>query len=184
MSGLRHRCFRIGRREGIGVALLTLFVGLMFSSCTESGEEARVRDLIAEGTSRAEARDLRGLHELTDGGFRGHPGNRSWEEVAEVLAAAFYHYRKFRILHPRPTVELSDDRSVAIVTFPFLIVREPRTYPGLDELTRDPRRWVEAVGENADLYHLVLELAQSGGEWRARAATLTPYGRPGFSPMQ
>jgi hypothetical protein len=62
----------------------------------------------------------------------------------------------------------------------FLIVRKDRSYPNLNELYQDPQGWVEAVGENADLYRLTLDWAGQKGEWVATRAHLEPFKGYGF----
>lgn len=169
-----------GRRR-----LAALCVGAVAAVCAltiacQRGDEAgRIRELIAEGATRAERRDLEGLLALTAEGFRAEPGPRSREEVREVVAAAFYHYRRFRVLHPEPAVELAEGGRSARASFPFLIVREERAFPGLEELYRDPQGWLERVGENADLYHLSLELVAVDQGWRVAGAHLGFYRGPG-----
>lgn len=172
---------RCPRTAATRVVFLAVF-GLVGWCCTGSGEAGRIREVIAEGAARAEARDLRGLLDLTAEGFRARPGDRTLEQVAETLAVAFYYYRRFRVLYPQPSVELSDDGRAANASVHFLVVREERSYPGLEELSEDPSLWLEKVGENADLYHLVLELVKTDAGWRAQAAELTTYGRPPFTP--
>lgn len=70
----------------------------------------------------------------------------------------------FNILYPRPSVELKPDKRSASSVFPFLIVKKETTLPKLKELYEDPQRWLETVGENADLYRLKLECVKQNGD--------------------
>jgi len=175
-AGLPRRGLLALKAGLLGAALALSF------ACQRGDETDRVRAVIAEGSARAEGRDLEGLLSLATEGLRADPGQRNRDEVREILAAAFYHYRRFRILHPQAAVELSDDGSSARASLPFLIVREERSYPGLEELSRDPKGWLERVGENADLYHLSLELAKGESGWRVAAARLNSYRGPAVLP--
>ncbi|MDF1554113.1 MAG: hypothetical protein P1P84_13670 [Deferrisomatales bacterium] len=145
-------------------------------ACSATDEAGRIRERIRQGAALAEDHDLAGLLELTTPGFRAEPGDRDGDGVRETLAMAFYHYQRFQILHPRPAVELAEDRATASAAVPFLVVRRDRSYPGLADLAADPAAWLARVGENADLYHLELQLLKQDGEWLATSATLRGAG--------
>lgn len=140
--------------------------------CSSDDPAARLQNWLAEGAVLAEKQDLAGLLERTASEFLAQPGNRARQEVREVLAVAFYRYRGFRLLYPRPAVTLAPNGTSAAISVPFLVVRRERTYPALADLAADPAAWLAQVGENADLYHLELEVEKQDGEWLATAARL------------
>jgi hypothetical protein len=70
-------------------------------------------------------------------------------------------------------VESEGEKASASV--PFLIVRENVSLPGLKDFAHDPQRWLEEVGENADLYSLEMELVKQSGEWLVRRVTLKRF---------
>jgi hypothetical protein len=45
----------------------------------------------------------------------------------------------------------------------------------MKELYEDPQKWLEEVGENADLYRLKLELIKLDGRWVAKRALLERF---------
>jgi hypothetical protein len=143
------------RRIDVWVVAFGLFCLVLEPSCTDRDEADRVRRLIDKGARLAEEHDVGGLLELTTEGFLALPGNRDRAEVRGILWMAFRHYREFKILYPVPTVDLEEGgENAASATVYFLIVRKERSYPELKDLYGDPRGWLEAVGENADLYRL------------------------------
>jgi hypothetical protein len=97
--------------------------------------------------------------------FLALPGDLGRQETRRILFVAFRHYQDFKIIYPRPNVELKPDKSSASAVFPFLIVKKETTLPKLKELYEDPQRWLETVGENADLYRLKLEWVKQNGDW-------------------
>ena len=108
------------------------------------------------------------------------PGNRDRAEVRRILWMAFRHYSRFRILYPKPGVDLEEEGGAASATVYFLIVKQDRSYPELKDLYEDPAGWLEEVGENADLYRLTLELAKKKGDWLTTRAHLEPFKGYGF----
>jgi hypothetical protein len=149
---------------------------LLLAACSRQDEASRVREWVHQGAELAERHDLAGLLARTTVGFRGEPGGRDRQGVREVLGAAFYHYRRFRILHPYPAVEISADGGGAAVAVPFLLVRRDGEIPGLEEFRDDPPGWLARVGDRADLYHLELQLEKREGRWLATSARLRRVG--------
>jgi hypothetical protein len=147
-------------------------VCVLVAACSEKDEAKRIHKLIEEGVSLAEDHDLQGLIKLTAEDFLARPGKQDRAQTRSVLAAAFFHYRRFRIHYPQPSVRLSDDGQTASTRVHFLLVREERSYPELKELYYDPRGWLERVGENADLYQLDLDLRKERDDWLVAAARL------------
>jgi len=93
----------------------------------------------------------------------------------------FRHYQDFKILYPRLNVDLKPDKRSASAVFPFLIVKKETALPKLKELYEDPQRWLETVGENADLYRLKLEWVKQNGDWLVRQARLERFTGRSFS---
>jgi len=165
----------MSKRLDAGVVLWGAVCLLALSSCTEKDQAEVLQRLIKKGATLAEEHDLGGLMDLTTEDFSALPGNRDRQEVRGILLMAFRHYRQFRILYPEPSVELFGSGEAASSRIYFLIVRKDRSYPNLDELTKDPKGWLEEVGENADLYRLELEFVKKKGDWVARRAHLEPF---------
>jgi hypothetical protein len=94
------------------------------------------------------------------------------QEVKRYLLHAFMRYKKFRVLYPQPSVELQGEGDQAAASFPFLIVQKDQSLPDLRDLVKDPDRWIQQLGDKADLYRLRLDLTRDGGNWRVRRAQL------------
>jgi hypothetical protein len=167
-----------GRKEW--VVALSVACLLVQSSCWTRDEAEALRRVIKKGATLAEDHDVGGLIGLTTEDFSALPGGRDQGEVRGILFLAFRHYRQFRILYPEPSIDLATGGEAASARVYFLIVRQDRSYPGLEELYKDPRGWIDAVGENADLYRLELEFVKKGGDWVARRARLEPFKGYGF----
>ncbi len=167
-----------GRRRWILVLSVACLLGL--SSCRTGDEAEKLNGVIKKGATLAEDHDVGGLMELTTEDFSALPGDRDRGEVRGILFLAFRHYRQFRILYPEPVIDLSTGGDTASARVYFLIVRQDGSYPNLEELYKDPRGWIDAVGENADLYRLELEFVKKEGDWVARRARLEPFEGYGF----
>jgi hypothetical protein len=162
------------------VVLLLLFMtGL--ESCSSKDEETAIRELVEKGATLGEEQDIKGLMNLTTEDFLALPGDLGRQETRRILFVAFRHYQDFKILYPRPNVELKPDKRSASAVFPFLIVKKETTFPKLKELYEDPQRWLETVGENADLYRLKLEWIKQNGDWLVRQARLERFTGRSFS---
>jgi hypothetical protein len=147
----------------------------VLESCSLKDEETVIRDLVKKGAALGEEQDLKGLMNLTTEDFRALPGDLGRQETRRILFVAFRHYQDFRIFYPRPAVEIKPDKRSGSAVFPFLIVKKDVTVPKLKELYEDPQRWLEAVGENADLYRLKLEWIKKDGDWLAKQAHLEKF---------
>lgn len=148
---------------------------LAWASCSSRDEETAIREMIKKGATLGEKQDIKGLMDLTTEDFLALPGDLGRQETRRILFMAFRHYRDFKILYPRPSVELKSDNRSAAAVFPFLIVRKETVLPKVKDLYEDPQRWVETVGENADLYRLKLECLQHHGEWLVKKARLERF---------
>jgi hypothetical protein len=162
------------------VVLFLLFMtGL--ESCSSKDEETAIRELVKKGATLGEQQDIKGLMNLTTEDFLALPGDLGRQETRRILFAAFRHYQDFKILYPRPSVELKPDKRSASAVFPFLIVKKETSLPKLKDLYEDPQRWLETVGENADLYRLKLECIKQNGDWLVRQARLERFTGRSFS---
>jgi hypothetical protein len=159
--------------------LLVSLIGL--DSCSSKDEETAVRELVKKGATLGEEQDIRGLMKLTTEDFLALPGELGRQETRRILFLAFRHYQDFRILYPRPSVELKPDKHSASAVFPFLIVKKETVFPRLKELYEDPQRWLDAVGENADLYRLRLECTKQDGDWLVKQARVERFTGVSFS---
>jgi hypothetical protein len=151
------------------------------ASCSSKDEETAVRELVKRGASLGEEQNIKGLMDLTTEDFFAMPGEVGRQETKRILFLAFRHYQNFRILYPRPSVELKSDKHWASAVFPFLIVKKETSIPKLKELYEDPQQWLETVGENADLYRLRLECVKRNGDWLVKQARLERFTGTSFS---
>lgn len=158
---------------GLMAIILTL-------SCSSKNDTDLVREVIDEGVALAEAHQIGDLLRLTTKEFIALPGRHNQPSTKRVLFAAFRHYGEFKINYPRPSVEIQSNRQQATATVYFLIVSKSRQLPGLKALYNDPRQWLEAAAEKADLYQLKLAFAKQGGDWRVSKATLEGFKGVGF----
>jgi hypothetical protein len=161
------------------VLLLIVVSGLQ--SCSSKDEESAIRELINKGATLGEEQDIKGLMSLTTEDLLVLPGDLGRQETRRILFLAFRHYQDFKILYPRPSVDLKPDKRSASAVFPFLIVKKETTIPKLQELYEDPQRWLETVGENADLYRLKLECLEQNGDWLVQQARLERFTGTSFS---
>jgi len=162
------------------VVLLLLFMSGL-ESCSSKDEETAIRELVKKGATLGEEQDIKGLMNLTTEDFFAMPEDLGRQETRRILFVAFRHYQDFKILYPRPSVDLKPDKRSASAVFPFLIVKKETTLPKLKELYEDPQRWLETVGENADLYRLKLEWVKQNGDWLVRQARLERFTGRSFS---
>ena len=161
------------------VLLLLTLSGL--ESCSSKDEETAIRELVKKGATLGEEQDIKGLMNLTTEDFLALPGDLGRQETRRILFVAFRHYQDFKVLYPRPNVELKPDKRSAAAVFPFLIVKKEAALPKLKELYEDPQRWLETVGENADLYRLKLECLKQNGDWLVKQARLERFTGTSFS---
>jgi len=150
-------------------------VVLLSASCSKGDDVEAVGKLIDKGVVLGEKHDIGKLMELASEEFIALPGDLDRRAVRAILWRAFNHYGPLKIAHPRPSVEVEEDGKRASAGLFFLIVREDMYFPKLKDLPRDPKGWLDEVGENADLYRLDMELAKEKGEWVVRKATLKRF---------
>jgi len=162
------------------VLLLLISVSAL-ESCSSKDEETAIRELVKKGATLGEKQDIKGLMNLTTEDLLVLPGDLGRQETRRILFVAFRYYQDFKILYPRPKVELKPDKRSASAVFPFLIVKKETSLPNLKELYEDPQRWLETVGENADLYRLKLEWIKQDGDWMVKQARLERFTGTSFS---
>lgn len=167
--------------RGAGGVFLLLLTGIVLAGCASKDEDKVIRDLVQKGATLAEEQDITGLMNLTTEDLRVLPGDLGRQETKRILFVAFRHYQDFKIIYPRPSVELNQDKRFASAAFPFLIVKKDTTLPKLKEFYEDPQRWLEAVGEKADLYRLRLEWVKQDGEWLVKQARLERFTGTSFA---
>jgi len=162
-------------RRWVPLTLLMWIVFLSVPSCSSPDDVTAIRNVVKEGARLGEKHDLGETFDLTTEDFTALPGKLDRRETRRILWMAFRHYGEFKILYPRPGVEVQSDRGSASAVFPFLIVKKDASFPNLKELVEEPQRWLEAVGENADLYRLKLDLIKEGGSWLVGQAHLQRF---------
>jgi hypothetical protein len=177
----RHRKWVLVKQKGVWFFSLLLITGSLLAACSSKDEETAVRELVRKGATLGEEQDIKGLMNLTTEDFLALPGDLGRQETRRILFMAFRHYQDFKILYPQPSVELKPDKRSASAVFPFLIVKKEAALPKLKELYEDPQRWLETVGENADLYRLKLECLKQNGDWLVKQARLERFTGTSFS---
>ena len=163
------------------LALLGLIFLLFSPSCSKEDEAEKIRSLIKEGAELAEKHDISGLIKFTTEDFTAQPGNQGSREVRRILWFAFNYYGNFRIMYPEPSVDLGPEGRDGSARVYFLIVKKEQSAPKVKDLYKDPKGWIEEVGESADLYRLSLELLKENGDWLVKRALLEPFRGTGFS---
>jgi hypothetical protein len=184
---LRHFARNPGEDMGIrlfNLSLIHIAVGLVLFcslavSCSKEDDVSLILYLIQEGAKLAEGHHVQELMDLTTEDFQATPGPLDGRETSKILWWAFRHYGDFKILYPEPAIDLGpkDDASARVY---FMIVKTELTYPKLDKLYKEPKAWLEEVGENADLYRLTLEFVRKNSDWTVKSALLEPFKGLGF----
>jgi hypothetical protein len=153
---------------------------IVIPCCGEKDDATAIRSLIRKGAGHAEKHDIGGILKLASEDLRVLPGDADRREVRRILWLAFRHYGDLKVIYPRPDIEIEKDGNHASAQFPFLIVKRDQSFPKLNELVDDPQKWVQEVGERADLYRLKLRLSKSGGEWLVNQAQIERFTGFGF----
>jgi hypothetical protein len=164
-----------------------LLAGMLFffffwaAACSQKDDVQVIRELIKEGAELAEDHNVSGIMELTTEDVVALPGHHNRLAIKRLLFSAFMHYGKLKVLYPKPSVDLSSTDNSATCMIYLLIVKKDRTIPDLKDLYEEPRRWLETVGENADLFQIKLQLLKKDGKWRVKQAHLEAFRGLGFS---
>jgi hypothetical protein len=149
--------------------------------CGEKDDVTAIRSLIKKGAGHAEKHEIEGILKLASEDLRVLPGDADRREVRRILWLAFRHYGDLRVIYPRPGIEIEKDGNHASAQFPFLIVKRDQSFPKLNELVNDSQKWVQEVGERADLYRLKLRLSKIRGEWLVNHAQIERFSGLGFN---
>ena len=118
---------------------------------------------------------------MTSEDFRAMPGQHNHNGVRRILWMAFRHYQEFKVMYPKPTVDLYSNGLSASSTIYFMIVKKEVSFPQFTELYKDPQGWLEEAGENVDLYKLTLEWLKTNKNWLVTHAHLELFRGLGFS---
>ena len=182
MRSILTSCLRVGGGENFlrKFAVLGMTLLLLVPSCAKEDEAEKIRSLIKEGVELAEKHDISGLIAFTTKNFIAQPGKHGSQEVRRILWFAFNHYGNFRIMYPEPSVELRPEGREGSARVYFVIVKRDQSVPKVQDLYKDPKGWIEQVGESADLYRLSLELLKENGDWLVKRALLEPFRGTGF----
>jgi len=164
------------------VILGALFLASCFvlTSCAGKNDTDVIRQLIKQGALCAENHDIRGVMKLTSEDFIAMPGQHDHNGVKRILWMAFRHYQEFKVMYPKPSVELETNGLTASATIYFMIVKKDVSFPQLTELYKDPQGWLEVAGENVDLYRLTLKLLKKNSDWLVTRAHLELFRGLGF----
>lgn len=171
-----HRFRKKWARHAIFWVILLMLVW----SCSPKDEVAAIRELIQKGAKLAEDHDVSEIMNLTTEDVVALPGRHNRQEIKRILWLAFKHYGNLKVLYPEPSVNLTSNKNSASSRIYLLIVKKDRNLPELKELYTQPRRWLEEVGENADLYQLDLQMVKQDGDWLVKQAQLEGFKGIGF----
>ena len=160
--------------------LIFIFVCGLSSCSKEEDDISLILSVIEKAEVLAEEHDTGKLMELTSKKFTAQDGKLKRQEVRKFLWLTFRRYGKFDLLFPEPTVEISDKEQSATAVVYFLIVKKEQPLPDLEKLYKDPERWLEEVGELADLHRLNLQFLKKGDKWQVTSAKIEPYRGFGF----
>jgi hypothetical protein len=163
-----------------GKAILAVIFSLFLIACSEKDDVLAIRELIKKGAALAEDHDVGGMMDLTTEDLVGYPGQMNRLEIKGIIWRAFRHYGKLKVLFPKPSVAVSDEEHTAACKVYLLIVKKDQTLPDLKELYDDPKRWLETVGENADLYQMNLQMIKTEGNWWVKQVHLEGFQGFGF----
>ncbi|MGD2184494.1 MAG: hypothetical protein PVI71_00140 [Desulfobacterales bacterium] len=150
-------------------------------ACPEKDDVSAIRELVKKGAQLAEDHDVGGIMDLATEDIVAHPGQVSRLGIKRILWRAFKHYGKLKVLYPKPSVEVSAEDNTAVCKAFLLIVKKDQAFPDAKELYDDPKRWLETVGERADLYQMNLLLIKKEGYWWVQQARLEGFKGFGFS---
>jgi ketosteroid isomerase-like protein len=167
--------------KSAGQATLWAILFVFLVTCSEKDDVSAIRELIKKGAELAEDHDVGGIIDLTTEDVVAHPGQVNRLEIKRIIWRAFQHYGKLKVLYPKPSVDVSARDNTAACLAYLLIVKKKQALPDVKEFYDDPRRWLETVGENADLYQIKLQMIKKEGKWWVQQAHLEGFKGFGFS---
>ena len=156
---------------------MSLFI---LAGCSDQDEAQAVAELVENGARHAEAHRIGDLLDLATTDFTATPGHYNRGATRGILYRAFQYYGNFTIHYPRPAIRIEDPADGSLVTMYFVLVKQDANIPGLEDLADDPRKWLDTVGEKADLYQLKLDLVKKDKKWRVRQAHIEGFKGTGF----
>ena len=158
-----------------------LFFIFMAAACSQKDDVQVIREMIKEAAGLAEDHNVGDIMELTTEDVVALPGHHNRMEIKRLIFSAFMHYGKLKVLYPKPSVDLSttDDNATSMIY--LLIVKKDRSIPDVKDLYEEPRRWLEKIGENADLYQIKLQLVKKDNKWLVKQVHLEGFKGLGFS---
>jgi hypothetical protein len=168
-------------KKSAGKAILWPILFVFLVTCSDKDDVAAIRELIKKGAALAEDHDVGGIMDLTTEDLVAHPGQVNRLEIKRIIWRAFRHYGKLKVLYPKPSVDVSPKDNTAACKAYLLIVKKDQAFPDLKEFYDDPRRWLETVGENADLYQMKLQMIKKEDKWWVQQAHLEGFKGYGFS---
>ena len=171
---LLHPCY-------FAFLLLLGFACIILSCAQKEDDIALILNIIQKAEVLAEEHDTGKFMEFTSKEFKAQDGRLNRQQVRKFLWMTFRRYGNFNLLFPEPAVEISENKQVATAIVNFLMVKKDQPIPDLKKLYKDPQRWLEEVGEVADLYRLNLEFLNKDDKWLVNTAKIDPYRGLGFS---
>jgi hypothetical protein len=158
----------------VRVRVYFILIWSLALSCAKKDDVNLILHLIQESAKLAEAHRVQKLIDLTTEDFQATPGPLDRRETSKILWWAFRHYGDFKIWYPEPSIDLGA-LDAATATVYFMIVKKERTYPKLEKLYKEPKAWLEEIGDNADLYRLTIGLVKKDTDWVVKSALLEPF---------
>ena len=158
-----------------------LFFIFMAAACSQKDDVQVIREMIKEAAGLAEDHNVGDIMELTTEDVVALPGHHNRMEIKRLIFSAFMHYGKLKVLYPKPSVDLATTDDSATSMIYLLIVKKDRSIPDVKDLYEEPRRWLEKIGENADLYQIKLQLVKKDNNWLVKQVHLEGFKGLGFS---
>ena len=166
--------------RGFFFFLLVVIGAMLLAGCSSKNDAASIRLMIDKGAEAAQDHDIAGILDLATEDLLAQPGDLDRRGIKAVLWRTFQYYGPLRVLYPRPVIDINDDASQASAQLPFLIVKKEKVFPELETLANDVMAWLDAVGENADLYQFTLALKKQDHQWRVYRVQLKRFTGLGF----
>ena len=142
------------------------------SRCESDSDEQQIRKLVSDAAERAEQHNINGLFDLATKTFVANPGALDRRSCKAMLMMMFRRLGSFKIAHPMYAVNLSNDKTSASVSIPFLLIREGQQTPNFKDLMQDPARWMEEARKIANPYLIDIALIKEN-DWRVTSVHIT-----------
>lgn len=148
----------------------------------DTDDEQQLRALIDEAADAAERHDIGDLLELAAEDVRVSPRNLGPRDIKRYLFVAFQRYGNFRLLFPRPRVEIEPGGRAASAGLLVLLVSAGRATGELDSLRDDPEAWLARAGDMANLFRMRVHFAKKEGQWLVQHVRVERFRGLGFGP--